>query len=230
MTNNLDLRVAALNVERARAFYGIQRASLLPTVNAVGSGIEQRVTADFSRSGHRETFSQYSVDLGVASWEIDFFGRIRSLKDRALEEYFATENARRSAQIILVSSVANTYLLLAADRESLKIAHTTLLAQQGAYDLIKRRYQLGLIPELDLFRAQTQVDAAKADIARFTQVIAQDENALQLLLGSSVPANSLRWIWPLSPRPLRSLRAPFRGAPPPARCPPVRKPPSCRLR
>jgi multidrug efflux system outer membrane protein len=130
---------------------------------------------------------QYSVNLGVFSWEPDFFGRIRNLKDRALEEYLATEQARRSAQILLVSSVANAYLVLAADRESLTLAQTTLVTQQDVYNLTQRRYDRGLAPELDLYRVQTQVDAARGDVARFTQLVAQDENALNLLLGAAAP-------------------------------------------
>ena len=184
LTNNRDLRLAALNVERARAMYGIQRAELLPTVDVVGSGSRQRVPADLSPTGRRQTMEQYSVNLGVFSWEPDLFGRIRSLKDRALEEYLATEQARRSAQILLVSSVANAYLTLAADRESLTLAETTLAAQRDTYNLVKRSYDLGLVPELDLYRAQAQVDAARGDIARFTQLVAHDENALNLLLGA----------------------------------------------
>ena len=191
LRNNRDLKLAALNVEQARAMYGIQRGELLPAVDAVAGGSKQRLPADLSPSGKRQTVQQYSVNLGVFSWEPDFFGRIRSLEARALEEYFATEQARRSAQILLVSSVANAYLSLAADRENLTLAQTTLVTQQGAYDLIKRRYDLGLTPELDLYRAQTQVDAARGDVARFKQLVAQDENALNLLLGSPAPAELL---------------------------------------
>ena len=106
LTNNRDLRLAALNVERSRALYGIQRAELLPVVNATGSGIKQRVPADLSSTGSRQTVERYDANLGVAAWEIDFFGRIRSLTDRALAEYLATEQARRSTQILLVSSAA----------------------------------------------------------------------------------------------------------------------------
>ncbi len=101
LRNNRDLRLAALNVERARAIYGIQRAELLPTINAVGSGSKERVPADLSRTGREMTSERYDVDLGIMSWEIVFFGRIRSMKDRALEEYLATDQARRSAQILL---------------------------------------------------------------------------------------------------------------------------------
>ncbi|MGE5294841.1 MAG: TolC family protein, partial [Solirubrobacterales bacterium] len=140
LKNNRDLRTAALNVERARAMYGIQRAELLPTLDATAAGAKQRVPADLSATGKRYTAEQYSVDLGVFAWELDFFGRIRSLEERALQEYLSTEQARRGAQILLVSSVANAYLTLAADRESLTLAETTLDAQQASYDLIKRRF------------------------------------------------------------------------------------------
>jgi len=191
LRNNRDLRLAALNVERARAMYGIQRVELLPTVDAVASGSKQRVPGDLSATGKRQTVEQYSVNLGVFSWEPDFFGRIRSLKDRALEEYLATEQARRSAQILLISSVANAYLVLAADREGLTLAQNTLATQQDAYKLIKRSCDLGLATELDLYRAQTQVDAARGDVARFTQLAAQDENALNFLLGAAAPGGLL---------------------------------------
>jgi multidrug efflux system outer membrane protein len=191
LQNNRDLRLAALNVERARALYGIQRAELLPTVDAMAVASRQRVPADLSPTGRRATVEQDSVDLGILSWEIDFFGRLRSLKDQALAEYLATEQGRRSAQILLVSSVANAYLALAADREALSLAQTTLVAQQGAYKLVKRGFDLGLKPELDVYRAQTQVDVARGDIARFTQQVAQDENALNLLLGAVAPGDLL---------------------------------------
>ena len=187
LKNNRDLRLAALNVQRARALYGIQRAEVFPSVNAVGSGSRQRVPADLSTSGNAMTTERYDVNLGIGSWEIDFFGRIRSLKDRALEEYLATEQARRSAQILLVSAVANSYLAFAADREHLKLAGSTLETQETAYHLIRRRYEVGLASELDLRQAQTQVDTARGDIARFKQLVAQDENALNLLVGSLFP-------------------------------------------
>lgn len=143
--------------------------------------IKERVTADLSSTGTKRTTERYEVNLGMLSWEIDFFGRIRSLRDRALEEYLATEEARRSAQILLVSAVANTYLALAADREGLRLAETTLETQKGAYHLIKRLCDLGLASELDLNQAQTQVDTAQRNIAIYTQLVAQGENALRLL-------------------------------------------------
>jgi len=191
LTNNRDLRLAALNVERVRAFYGIQRAELFPVVNANGTGSKARVPADLSSSGDRQTVERYDANLGVAAWEIDFFGRIRSLKDSALEAYLGTEQARRSAQILLVSAVAQSYLALAADREALALANTTLTAQQSSYDLIKRRFDLGLIAELDLLRAQTPLEVARRDVAIYQQRVAQDENALDLLAGMLVPTELL---------------------------------------
>jgi multidrug efflux system outer membrane protein len=191
LTNNRDLRIAALNVERARALYGIQRAELFPTIDANVGGSKARIPADLSSSGSRQTVERYDANLGVASWELDFFGRIRSFKDRAQEEYLASEQARRGAQILLVSSVANAYLALAADQENLQLARTTLEAQQAAYTLVKRRYDLGLATELDLNRARTPVDVARRDIALYEQQVAQDGNALNLLAGSPVPTGLL---------------------------------------
>jgi multidrug efflux system outer membrane protein len=188
LDNNRDLRLAALNVEKARALYGIQRAELLPSVNVVGMMSKERVPADLSTTGSAITAEQYGVNLGIISWEIDFFGRIRSLKDQALEEYLATDQARRSAQITLVSTVANAYLTLAADRENLKLVAFTLETQEASYKLIRKRYDVGLASELDLRRAQSQVDTARGDVARYTQLTAQDENALNLLVGSPIPS------------------------------------------
>ncbi len=188
--NNRDLRAAALNVERARALYRIQRSEILPIVNAVGSGAKDRLPA-FSRAGRDATQEQYSVSLGISSWEIDFFGRIRSLEQQALEHYFATEEARRSTQLLLIAEVANTWLTLAADRDNLRLARSTREAQQAAYDLIKRRYDVGLAPELELHQAQTRVEVTRLDVARFTEQVARDQNALNLLAGTPVAAELL---------------------------------------
>jgi multidrug efflux system outer membrane protein len=189
LKNNRDLRVAALNVERARALYRIQRAELLPVMETGFTATKQHVR--ISGSTGLVTLEDYGVNLGFSSWELDLFGRIRSLGKRALEEYFATAQARRSAQILLVSEIANAYLTLAADRENLKLAQSTLESQQAAYKVIRRRFEVGLAPELDLQQAQTRVDAARVDIARYTELAAKAENALNLLAGSSVPADLL---------------------------------------
>jgi multidrug efflux system outer membrane protein len=191
LQNNRDLRVAALNVEKAKAMYGIGRATLLPSINAVGSLYKARVPADLSSTGSAMTSERYDANLGITSWEIDFFGRIRSLKDKALEEYLATDQARRSAQIMLVSTVAQAYLALAANQEALQLVSKTLENQEAAYKMIRKQYDVGMISALDLYRAQSQVDVARSDVARYTQLAAQSENALNLLAASPIPRELL---------------------------------------
>lgn len=203
LLNNRDLRLAALQVQKARALYGIQKAELYPSINAAGTGSLQRVPADLSPKGREMTAEQYSVNLGISSWEIDFFGRLQSLKESALEEYLASEQGRRSAQVSLISALASVYLSLAANQENLKLARSTWQTNETAYNLIRRRFEVGLASELELRQAQTQVDTAKREIGRYTQLVAQDENALQLLVGSPVDKELL-------PEGLDSI-SPFRG-------------------
>ena len=191
LDQNRDQRLALLNVEKAIALYGIQKAELYPSLNAAASMGSQWYPADLTSSGVATTMEEYRVNIGVAAWEIDFFGRIRSLKDSALETYLASDEARRSTQILLIAATASAYLNLSADRENLNLARTTLQSQQDIYRIINRRYQVGIATEVDVKRAQTQVDTARGDIARFTQQIALDENALSLLLGSPAPADVL---------------------------------------
>jgi multidrug efflux system outer membrane protein len=187
LENNRELRLAAQNVERARALYGVQRTELFPVVQATGLGNKQGLSSDLIKPGESRTREQYSLDLGIASWEIDFFGRIRSLKDQALEEYLATEEARRSAEIGLVAEVARVYLTLAADRENLQLARSTLETQQAAYGLVRKQFEEGIANELDLRQAQIPRDTAHRAVASYTQFVAQDQNALNLLVGLPVP-------------------------------------------
>lgn len=191
LKNNRDLRVAALNIERLQALYQIRRSDLMPKVEASASANFQRIPGDFSNSGSPMTTQQYSVGLGLISYEVDLFGRVRSLKDQALEQYLATEQAQRSVQISLVSQVATAYLALAADRERLQLAKDTLANQQEAFKLTKSRFDAGVSNALSLNQAQSTVDAARVDIARFTTLVAQDENALNLVVGSQVSAGLL---------------------------------------
>lgn len=191
LENNRDLRVAALNIEKSRAQYRIRRSDLFPKIDANVGATYQRLAEDFSGTGQAMNVDQYSLDLGMSSYELDLFGRVRSLKDQALEQFFATAQARRSMQISLVAEVAANYLVLAADQELLKLARDTLENQQSAYDLIRSRYDAGISSALDLYQARTSVDAARVDIARYTTFVAQDENALNLVVGSAVPADLL---------------------------------------
>jgi multidrug efflux system outer membrane protein len=190
LENNRDLRLAALNIERSQAQYRIQRSELFPAVNAGAGYSAQRISSSQSGSGHITTHG-YDVGLGMSAYEIDLFGRIRSLKDQALEQFLATEQARRSVQISLIAEVANNYLALAADRESLRIARDTLTSQESSYQLTRRRFEFGVASALDVSRAQSIVDAARVDIGRFTTLVAQDLNALQLVVGAPVPAELL---------------------------------------
>lgn len=191
LENNRDLKVAVLNIERARAQYQIQRADLLPQVDANAGVTAQQMPAGFSRTGEVTNMEEYTVGLGVSSYELDLFGRVQSLKDQALAQYLATEQAQRTVQINLVAEVAASYLNLAADRERLQLAQETLVAQQATHQMIQRRFEVGTSSELDLRQAQTRLDAARVDIARNTTLVAQDENRLNLVVGSSVPAELL---------------------------------------
>jgi multidrug efflux system outer membrane protein len=191
LENNRDLRLAALNVERAQALYGIQRAELFPGIDAVGSASRQHLPADLSTSGQETTYSQYEVNLGIAAWELDLFGRIRSLKDQALEAYLASDETRRSAKIALRAEVARVYLTMAADQENLNLAQSTLDTQLQSYSLVEKLLDAGLGTELDLRRAQVPVETARGDVARYTQRVAQDNNALNLLAGTPVPQQLL---------------------------------------
>ena len=186
LQNNRDLRIAALNVELTKAMYGISTATLLPVLNVTGAWFMERVPADLSPSGSAYTAEKFSVNLGMSSWEIDFFGRIRSLRDRALQEYLAGIEARRGLQRRRVSSVAQAWLALAADKEALKLVRATLEAQKESYRLMRKRYDVGMASEIDLRRIQSQMETSRAEVALYTRQVALDLNALNLLVGSPV--------------------------------------------
>jgi multidrug efflux system outer membrane protein len=191
LANNRDLRMATLNVERVENLYRIQRTERYPAVDAAAGGTFYRIPSSLSSNGEASTFAQYDISLGVTSWELDLFGRIRSLTSAALEQYLATEQAQTASQISLVGVVANTYLALASDRENLRLAQSTFDAQRESYELILRSRDLGVANDLDLRQAETQVEAARVDIARYNGQIALDQNALNLLVGAPVPENLL---------------------------------------
>ncbi len=191
LANNRDLRIAALNIEKVQALYRIQRAQLFPTITAAATGDAYRVPKSLSSNDEPKTVAQYTVGLGTTAWELDLFGRIRSLKSSALEQYLSTERVRSAAQISLISAVAETYLAFAADRENLRLAQVTLEAQQASYDLIRQTRELGMASDFELRQAQSQVEAARVDIARFSGQLAQDENALNLIVGAPVASNLL---------------------------------------
>ena len=187
LDNNLDLQLAALNVEKVRAYYKIQRVDLYPSLNAVGWGTRHRIPADLSSTGEAMTAEEYGINVGISSWEIDLFGRVRSEKNQAREQYLASEAGLRGARLSLVAAVGQSYLALAATREQLQLAQSTLISQQSFYDIIQKRYDIGLTTKLDLRRAQTQVEYARRDVSALSQLAAQDRNALVLLVGTEVP-------------------------------------------
>ncbi|WP_256586428.1 AdeC/AdeK/OprM family multidrug efflux complex outer membrane factor, partial [Pseudomonas sp. HMWF011] len=189
LVNNRDLRVAALNIDAYAAQYQIQRADLFPAVSATGNGSRSRTPAKLSQTGESTIASQYSAGLGISSYELDLFGRVRSLSEEALQKYFATEEARRSTQISLVASVANAYLTWQADKELLKLTQDTLAAFEQSYKLTSRSNEVGVASALDLSQARTSVENARVQLARYTRQVAQDENSLTLLLGTGLPAN-----------------------------------------
>ncbi|MEJ2199529.1 MAG: AdeC/AdeK/OprM family multidrug efflux complex outer membrane factor [Desulfuromonadaceae bacterium] len=191
LEHNRDLRVAVLNIERARAQYRIEGAALFPHIDANADGRGQRLPKDLSGTGAPETVHQYGVSLGFSAYELDLFGRIRSLKEQALEQFLASEQARRSVQISLVSEVAISYLSLAADRERLQLARQTLANQQAAYNLVQSRTEAGIASALDLNQARTSVEAARVEIARLTTLVARDRNALSLLAGTPLADEGL---------------------------------------
>jgi multidrug efflux system outer membrane protein len=194
LQHNRDLRVAALNVELLQAQYRIQRGALLPQVTASGVVARQHVAADQSPSGKPATATVWTAG-GQAAWELDFFGRLRSLSNAAIEQYLATEEGRRAAQIGLVAQVATQYLTARALDDQLALARQTLELVQSSYDLTKRSADLGKASELDLRTAESQLQTARYTLSTVEQQRAQAENALALLVGAPMPAEP-------APRPL----------------------------
>jgi multidrug efflux system outer membrane protein len=178
--NNRDLRVAVLNIEQARAQYQIRRADQLPTV---GVGVSA------TRQPDRPSVpgSLYTSGLSVTAFELDFFGRIRSLSEAALRQYLATEEVRKSVQISLIASVANLYLGLLADEELLELTRQTLKAREESLGLTKLKFDNGVVSELDFRQAQSLLEAARATLAQQIRQRALDENALVLLVGQPLP-------------------------------------------
>lgn len=183
LENNRDLRVAVLNVERARAQYRIQRADRVPAV-----GVQGQMTRS---GGDAPVTEQFSANLGVVEFELDLFGRVRNLSQAALQQYFAEAANRRSAQLSLVAEVANAWLTLGADSEQLRIAQATLATYEDSLRLTEARRQLGGASALELSQTRTLVETARTDVARFAGQVAQDRNALVLLAGGPIDASLL---------------------------------------
>lgn len=186
LENNRDLRTAALRVEETRAQYRIERAGLFPGVAGQASFTRQRFSGAVTAFNGGTTLDTWNLNVG-ASYELDLFGRVRSLKQEALEKYFATDEARKSVHIALVSQVATEYLTQLRLLQAKAIANQTLKVVQASYDLIKHRFDVGAASELELQTAEGQVQAVRVNSADFLQMLAESENALVVLIGQPLP-------------------------------------------
>ncbi|WP_092137690.1 efflux transporter outer membrane subunit [Cupriavidus sp. YR651] len=189
LANNRDLRIATLSIDQARAQYRIQRAAQFPAIDANAGMVSSRVPSGLRAPGQPSVINAFSAGVGFNAFEIDVFGRVRSLKHEALEQYLAIEEVRRSAQISLVSEVATAYLTLQADQTLLKISQDTLNVQQSAVEMITRSKRAGGMAQIDMHRAQTQLETARVGVEQYTRQVAQDENALALLIGGPLPGD-----------------------------------------
>jgi multidrug efflux system outer membrane protein len=187
LKNNRDLRVSMLNVEAARAQYQIVHANLYPAVGATASGTRGRTPLDLSTSG-QTIGSEYSVGANL-SWELDFFGRIRSLSDQALAQYFSLAQTRKAAEIALVSQVADQYLTMLADDDQLAVTRSTLKTAQESYRITKLSFDNGVGTELDERQSEGIFEQAEANLEAQLRVRAQDENAMVLLIGQPLPSD-----------------------------------------
>jgi len=190
LEKNRDLRIAALDIEAARAQYRIQEAARFPTINATAEATRARSANIFGTgTGVLPPYTIYSVGVGFTAYELDFFGRVRSLREQALQQFIATQEARTSAQIALVAEVANAYLNERALDERLALALQTQASQQTSYDLARRIFEFGNSSALELRVAETQLETANANVAGLKRLLAQASNALVLLTGDALPAD-----------------------------------------
>ncbi|CAN0627868.1 Outer membrane protein OprM [Burkholderia multivorans] len=183
LANNRDLRIATLNIAEARALYRLQRAARFPEIDANLGLVSERLSPALRAPGQSALINTYSANVGMTNFELDVFGRVRSLSHAAQEQYLATAEARRSVHISLVAEVGNTYLTLLADRTLLKLAQDTLKSQQDSAEMIHRARIAGGMAQIDEHRADTQVQTAQVAVEQYTRQVAQDENALTLLIG-----------------------------------------------
>lgn len=212
LANNRDLRVAVLNIERARAQYRIQNASRYPTLGVVAGSSVIRTPADQASGNAAAIARNQSVQLGFSSYELDFFGRLKNLSAAALASYQFNVETRRSVQISLVAEVAGAWLTLAADNERLQLAANTLKSQQTSYELTQRSHAIGATSGLDLSTAQASVESAQVDLGTFTSQVQEDINALNLLAGVAVPAHLLPDSIPEASTPLLAAPAELSSA------------------
>lgn len=191
LAHNRDLQVAALRVQQAQAQFRVSRSALLPTISAGGSETSERMPGDLysTQATGAATYHQYQAGMGITAWELDFFGRVRSLNENALESYLATAASEQATRISLIADVANVYLNLAADRDRLKLAQSTLISQNASWQLIRYRRDTGTADDMTLAQVETSVRTAQADVQTYQRQVKQDINALKLLTGTEIPTD-----------------------------------------
>ncbi|KWF60734.1 efflux transporter outer membrane subunit [Burkholderia pseudomultivorans] len=189
LDNNRDLRLAALNVQAAEAQYGIQRSARLPSIGAGASFTRQRTpaNADMNPPVPESMQTQYGVNVGISAFEIDLFGRVKSLSDAAFARYLATDHGRRAVQIALVGSVANAYFAERLAQEQHALSERTLNDWRQSLDLARRLKQANQASGVDIAQAEGQVASATADLEARSRAVEQARNALRLLLGTELP-------------------------------------------
>lgn len=202
LENNKDLKTAALRISEARAQYGVEKSNLFPDLTADGDFTRQKTNgAGFSggaganeaaSGGNSTIFDRYTVSAGLTAFEIDFFGRIRSMKDSALNKFLATKAAWQTVRISLIADIANAYTSLRANQALLSLAEETVQSRQESFNLIKRRTEAGISTDLELAQAETLLMQARVDLYDFINAINQDKNALRLLLGTPASLPELK--------------------------------------
>lgn len=193
LANNRDLRAAAANIVSARAQYRVQRSDLFPTITAGGGATFRDSGSTTTTDGSGGTVvtgggfaDNYSVDVGFSAFEIDLFGRVRSLTDAALNRYFAQEAAARGVRLSLVADIAAAWAAYAADKSLLTLAEQTVASAGQSVRLTRARLQGGIAPRTDLRQAELILEQAQSDLAEQKTALAQDVNALQLLVGAPI--------------------------------------------
>lgn len=185
LVNNRDLRIAAANIAAARAQYRIQRAARFPQIDA-GGGVTRSDNGGNNNQINSGPRSSYAANVGINAFEIDLFGRLASLSRAEQNRYFATEAAARATRLTLVGDIADAWLAYGADASLLAIANDTAASAERSVGLTRARLQGGIAPRSDLRQAEQILETARADIAQQTTALAQDVNALQLLVGAPI--------------------------------------------
>ncbi|MCU7646471.1 efflux transporter outer membrane subunit [Pseudomonas piscis] len=191
LDNNRSLRQTVLDIEQARAQYRIQRADRIPGLNAGASGNRQRLPSDLSSGGRAGVASTYQVGLALPEYEVDLFGRVKSLSDAALQQYLATEEAGRSARIALIAEVTQAYLAHDGAQRRLALTQQTLVSREYSFALISRHRAVGNATALDYQEALGLVEQSRADEEAALRQKQQAFNALVLLLGTADAAKAI---------------------------------------